>query len=387
MDHFIKDLSILLVGAGGLAYLSVCLRQPIIIAYIGAGILIGPWGMGLINNVDFIEGISHLGITLLLFLAGLTLQPSKLLNIFQKTTLVTLINCIFSFIIAWLVATVFQFNLIESVCIGLAMMFSSTILVIKLLPTTTLHHERVGAVCIGVLILQDLLAVAVLAFLRCLNSSDNAILEFTYVSARLVILIILLFVFEKYVIRRIMAQVERLQEVIFILGLSWCFGVALISYEFGIFYETGAFFAGMTLARHKIALFIHEKLKPLRDFFLVLFFFTMGAKLDLFVMGGIFWPTLILTLVFTLLKPYLLQHIFRFNRESTSFSWETGWRLGQLSEFSILIALLALELEVIGLEASQLIQLTTIMTFIVSCYIVVFRYPTPIGIEDNLKKS
>lgn len=387
MDHFINELSILLMIAGLFSYLSVILRQPVIIAYIGAGILIGPWGLAWVENVNFIEGISHLGITLLLFLAGLTLQPSKLFEIFQKTTLVVLINSLVSFLIAFSIAMAFDFNVMESLCVGFAMMFSSTILVVKLIPTTRLHHARMGAVCIGVLILQDLMAVGVLAFIRCLGSSDNAFFEFLILNFRLAVLLGILFLFERFVIRKIMSQVERIHEVIFILGLSWCFGVAFISHEMGIFYETGAFFAGVVLARHKISLFIAEKLKSLRDFFLVLFFFTMGAKLDLFMMGDVLLPAILLCAFFTIVKPYVLKRSFIFTGEKNKFSSEAGYRLGQLSEFSLLIALLALEMNVIGSRASQLIQLSTIMTFIVSSYIVVFKYPTPIGIKEQMIKD
>ena len=134
-----------------LSCLSVVLRQPVIVGYIVVGVIAGPWGLALIKNVRFIEDISHLGITLLLFLAGLNLQPSKLFEIFRKTTLVTFINCVFSLAIAFLMAVLFSFTLLESVCIGLSMMFSSTILVVKLIPTTQLHHARMGASCIGIL--------------------------------------------------------------------------------------------------------------------------------------------------------------------------------------------------------------------------------------------
>lgn len=387
MDSFLQDLSIILVGAGLLACLAVFLRQPIIIAYIVVGIIAGPWGLAYIEDVHFIEGLSHLGITLLLFLAGLTLHPQKLLEVFKKTTWVTFVGCFISAMVAGCIALLFQFSLIESTCIGFAMMFSSTILVVKLLPTTDLHHERIGAACIGVLILQDLLAVAVLAFIRCLHSADHVILNFTMLSLRLAAFIGLLFIVERFVLRGIMKYVERLHEVVFILGLGWCFGIAYISYKMGLFFETGAFFAGVVLASHRIAVFISENLKPLRDFFLVLFFFTLGAKLDFAVFQGIILATCILSAVFIFLKPYLLQWAFRTTGETPQFAKEAGVRLGQLSEFSLLIAMLALELNVIGNKAAQLIQLTTIITFIFSSYFVVLKYPTPIATKDNLIKA
>ena len=384
MESFFLDLSVVLVGAAILSFFAVLLKQPIIIAYIVCGIVIGPWGIGWIKNAEFIELISHLGITLLLFLAGLCLHPQKLVRLFRKTFFATLGNCLISFLVAFLFARFFQFGMVDSLCIGLALMFSSTILTVKLLPTTKLHQQKMGAICIGVLIMQDLLAITVLAMIRCLGAPQGVAASFGVLLIKLVIFIGILLVFEQFVLRKIMAKVERLHETLFVLGLAWCFGIATISNEMGLFYETGAFFAGVVLARHPISLFISEKLKPLRDFFLVLFFFTLGAKLDLLVMKTILLPALILGSIFIVLKPWLFKKFFVLAGETPDFAKETGIRLGQLSEFSLLVALLAFELGHISSDASQFIQLVTILTFIASSYIVVFRYPTPIGTSEKL---
>jgi len=244
MEEFIFDLSVVLVGAAILSFLAVILKQPIIIAYIVCGVLVGPWGIGLVKHAEFIEMIAHLGITLLLFLAGLCLHPQKLVMLFKKTTLVTLGNCFASFIIAFLFALIFRFGIIDSLCIGLALMFSSTILTVKLLPTTKLHQQKMGAVCIGVLIMQDLLAISVLAFIRCLDAPQGVMINFGLLIIKLCVFIGILILFEQFVLRKIMHKIERFNEALFILGLAWCFGIASISNHMGLFYETGAFFAG-----------------------------------------------------------------------------------------------------------------------------------------------
>jgi len=384
MDNIIFDLSIVLVVAGILSYCAVLCKQPIIIAYIVCGIIIGPWGIGWIKHVEFIETISHLGITLLLFLAGLCLHPQKLIGLFKKTAIVTLANCLVSFFIAFLFAWIFKFNLVDSVCVGLAMMFSSTILVVKLLPTTRLHQERMGAICISILIMQDLLAIAVLALVRCYSLSGPLFYNYGILGLKLIAFIAVLVLLEQFVLRKIMHRIERIHEALFILGLAWCFGIAIISNQMGLFYETGAFFAGVVLARHKISFFISERLKPLRDFFLVLFFFTLGAELNFLIMKDILIPALVLAGIFIVIKPLLFKWMFLKIGEEKSFSKEAGMRLGQLSEFSLLVAILAFELGHISASASQLIQLVTIFTFIISSYFVVFKYPTPIGVSEKL---
>ncbi len=387
MENFIYDLCILLVGSAILSCVAIFLKQPIIIAYIFCGVLAGPWGFGWIKHTEFIEIISHLGITLLLFLAGLCLHPQKLIELFKKTAMVTFINCIVSFLFAFVFSLLFRFAIVDSLCIALALMFSSTILTIKLLPTTTLHQQRMGALCISVLILEDLIAIAVLALIRCLDAPQGVWISFITINIKLCVFITILVLFERYVLQKIMAHIERIHEALFVLGLAWCIGIATVSHQMGLFFETGAFFAGVVLARHKIALFISEELKPLRDFFLVLFFFSLGAKLDLLIMKDIFLPAVLLAAIFVFMKPLVFKRAFVMVGEKKDFSKEIGMRLGQLSEFSLLIALLAFESGHISNRASQLIQLATILTIIASSYLIVFKYPTPIGTTDKLTRD
>jgi len=384
MERFIVELSVVLVGAAVLSYIAVLLKQPIIVAYVLCGALLGPWGAGWVTQVGFIEVISRLGITLLLFLAGLCLHPQKLMRVFKGAVPVAVGNCLFSFVLAFTFTQLFGFSRLEGLLIGLAMMFSSTILVIKLLPTTRLHHGHMGAVCIGILILQDLLAVVVLALVRTLGQPGWVAVNFGLLLVKLAGFLVVLFFFEQYILRRAMLHVERLHEILFVLGLAWCFGIASISNRMGLFYETGAFFAGVVLARHPISLFISERLKPLRDFFLVLFFFALGAQMNLGVLRQVWLPAVLLTALFCAFKPWFLKHLFLRTGENLPFSKEAGLRLGQLSEFSLLIALLAFQLGHISSAASQFIQLVTLLTFIVSSYLVVFRYPTPIGTSEKL---
>ncbi|MDD3374329.1 MAG: cation:proton antiporter [Candidatus Omnitrophica bacterium] len=387
MHDFIFDLSVVLVGTGILSILAVLLRQPIIVGYILCGVILGPWGLGLIKEVNFIQAISHLGITLLLFLAGLCLHPQHLFKLFKRTGVVTITNCALSFLIAFLFSFFMRFSFTDSVWIGIALMFSSTILTVKLLPTTKLHQERIGAVCISILIFQDLIAVGALAFLRGTYNQSLAIENTGWLLFKLVLLIAAAFLFERFALRKTLKKIDHLHEAIFITGLAWCFGVAAISNRMGLFYETGAFFAGVALAQHPIARFIADKLRPLRDFFLVLFFFALGAEFNLSIISKLFIPAFILAFVFIISKPYIFKRMLMLSGEQKSFATEAGIRLGQLSEFSLLVSLLALSIHHISIEASQFIQLVTIITFVVSSYYVVYRYKTPIGTTQKMFKD
>jgi Kef-type K+ transport system membrane component KefB len=387
MERFITDLSVLLAAAALLSFLAVLLKQPIIIAYIFCGMAIGPSGLGWVREADFIDGVSRIGTTLLLFLAGLCLHPQKLLRSFRATAPVTLGSCSVFFLAAFLLARLFGFNMTDAATIGLALMFSSTILVVKLLPTTTLHHQRMGAVAISILIMQDLLAILVLAFLRCRCSSQSQWAAFGLLIVKLCFFLGILFLIEQFVLRRIMLRVERWHESLFVLGLAWCFGIASVSHRMGLFFETGAFFAGVVLARHPISLFISERFKPIRDFFLVLFFFSLGAKLELAVLREIWMPAVVLTAIFVLIKPWVFKKLFILCGERDAFAGEAGIRLGQVSEFSLLIAVMAFQMGLITHNASQLVEFVAILTFVISSYIVISRCPTPLGTLERLRRD
>jgi len=384
MDWFIVDISILVVCAAVFSYLAILTRQPIIVAYIFCGILFGPWVLAWVKDIDFITSVSRLGITLLLFLAGIVLHPRHLARLFRRTSIVTLGGALVCFILVFAYASLFNFSPVDNLYIALALMFSSTILVVKLLPTTKLHHGKIGAVCIGILIAQDLLAIAVLVLMRGFTKEGLALLNIVTLVIKFIILASVTLLFEQFVLRKILTQVDRFHETIFIISLAWCFGIAGLSNKLGLSFEIGAFLAGVAMARHPISLFVSEQLKPLRDFFLVLFFFVLGANINLSIMPKIFIPALILTTLYMVIKPLFFMRLFRFAREEPVLAKEASVRLGQASEFSLLIAILALQLNHISLRAAQFIELVTILSMIVSSYIVVFSYPTPVGVRDAL---
>jgi len=181
-----------------------------------------------------------------------------------------------------------------------------------------------------------------------------------------------------------MLQVDRFQETIFIIGVAWCLGLAVLANQIGLSYEIGAFFAGVALARHPISLFISEKLKPLRDFFLVIFFFVLGARINLSGLNSVLFPALALAAIFISVKPVYLFQYLRLAQIEPALADEASLRMGQLSEFSLLIAIAAFSLGNITPKAFQFIELVTIATMIISAYRVVFTLPTPIGTKEKL---
>ncbi len=388
-----QDFSIIYVlflifsGAAVLATLALGIRQSLIIAYIGLGLLIGPWGMQLIDDVDLIQDIANVGIMFLLFLLGLNLQPQELIKLAGKTTIITGVSSLILLVLGYGYSLAFGYSHAESLIIGSALMFSSTIIGLKLIPTTVLHHQHTGEIIISVLLLQDIIAIFLLLVLEGSVSADVGWFAMARPALAFPLLVVFAYLLERYLLTRLIARFDRIQEYIFLLAVGWCLGMAELAEQIGLSYEIGAFVAGVSIARSPIAWFISENLKPLRDFFLIIFFVALGANFKIDVLPDIWLEALGLSLLAIALKPLLYNFLMRATHEEPARSTEVAMRLGQMSEFSLLISVMATELAIIRNEVSYLIQIATLVSFVFSSYYVVARYPTPIALDDKLRRD
>ena len=391
MDFSSITSSFFLIFSGAAVFASIALytRQPLIIAYIALGACIGPYGLSMVTDLSLLTDIGHVGIIFLLFLVGLDMQPQALWATLRKSTVVAVFSSFIFLTLGYTVAHLFGFSNMDSVVVGAAMMFSSTIIGIKLLPTTVLHHRHSGELMIGLLLLQDLLAIIVLmVLLSAAPGGDHGIgrhLATSFLSLPLLAVTALLFV--RYILLPLITRFDRFHEYIFLLAIGWCLGLAEAASALGLSGEIGAFIAGITIATSPISQYIAVSLKPLRDFFLILFFFSVGARFDLALMNQVLAPTIILSALVLSLKPVAYRFLLKGVSEQRSLAWDLGFRLGQASEFSLLIAYVAIGGALISEQASLLIQATTIITLLVSSYIVVLNYPTPIAISDHLRRD
>ena len=374
-------------GAAVLACLVMYSRQPLIITYIALGALIGPYGLGYIQNVELLKEAAEVGIIFLLFLLGLDMQPSALVSVLKKATNVTLISSALFALIGGTFAWFWGFSPTECLVIGAAMMFSSTIIGIKLLPTTVLHHRHSGELMVGLLLLQDFLAIFVLILL--LSGQTGQIDYMTLGKAVIAVPLLALAAWQvtQRLLLPIMAKFDRIQEFTFLVAIGWCMGMAELAHSLGLSLEIGAFIAGITLATSPISQYIALSLKPLRDFFLVVFFFAIGAGFNLGMISDIWLPALILAALILAIKPTVFTFLLRNKSDSEGLAWDIGFRLGQISEFSLLIVFLAFDTALISEKASLLVQATAIITFLVSSYIVVFNFPNPIAVSEKLRRD
>ena len=401
-------------GAAVVATLALFTRQSMLVAYILVGAILGPFGLKLISDSHIVDETAQIGIMFLLFLLGLDLPLGNLFRMLRDATVTTVVSGLSFLILSVIVCWFFKFSWVDSVVIGLAMMFSSTIIGLKLLPTTVLHHQRIGEVVVSVLLSQDILAIFVLlilgfwevssgggytqasALLASSSGAGKAVVlhanfNFWVVMKTLVGIPALLFVgyfAERHVIYPLFKRFNRIKEYVFLLSIGWCLALSEIAHLFGLSMEIGAFIAGVSLATSPIASYIAENLKPLRDFFLIVFFFSIGAGFDFYLLPKVIFPVIIIGAAILLCKPLVYRYLLRsFDKSERSQAWEVGFRLGQASEFSMLIAVLAYQEHMISQLAYIVIQAVTLLTFIVSSYLVVLIYPSPMSSNPTLRRD
>ncbi len=386
-DSIVFSIFLIFTGAAVLAGIALYARQSMLVAYILLGVLAGPWGFRLVTDATTIKGIGHVGIIFLLYLLGLNLHPQKLLTMLREALMVTILSSLVFAVVGALIALAFGFKALESVLIGAVMMFSSTIIGLKLLPTTALHHRHAGEIIISVLLLQDIIAILILLLLNGLARESLPLHDALLLLMSLPALALIAWFGERFLILRLIKRFDTIQEFVFLTAIGWCLGIATLGHAMGLSYEMGAFIAGVALATSPIATFIAESLKPLRDFFLIMFFFALGAGFAMPMLSQIALPAAVLAVSMLTLKPLVFRYLLVREEEPERLSREIGVRLGQVSEFSLLIAVLALNAGVIGQQASYLIQATTLMTFVVSSYVIMVRYPTPIAVNEQLRRD
>jgi len=387
-SHAISHIIFLIFfGTAVLSTAALFTRQSMLVAYIVLGACLGPWGLKLVSNSDIIKQAGDIGIVFLLFLLGLHLQPQNLFHSLRKMSMITLSSSFIFFAMAFVTCLAFGYDLNQSIVIAIAAIFSSTIIGLKLLPTTILHHQHTGELVISILLLQDILAIIAILIIQIIGDSSGTANNLWLIAIAFPILLTLAYLFQKYVLTFLLSRFDKIHEYIFILSIGWCLLMAELSGYFGLSEEIGAFIAGVALASNPISFYIAESLKPLRDFFLVLFFFSIGASFNFGYFNQVFASACILALFTLLLKPMIFSYLLHRSGEVRSVSWEIGVRLGQMSEFSLLIIYLAQQTHLLPDADAAMAQATIIFTFIASCYWTVMRYPTPLASTDKLRRD
>ena len=384
----LESFFLIFFGAALLATVALYTRQPLIVAYIIIGCMFGPNALGWVADADLLLEIAEIGIIFLLFLVGLDLPPNKLKNMLGQSVLTALVSSVVFFAVGFGVLAGFGYTIAEAMIGGIAAMFSSTIMGIKLLPTTVLHHRHIGEIVVSLLLIQDLIAIIALLVLAGYSAgSGDTIGNLVMLVVALPVLVAGSFLAVRFLVVPLIQRFDAFHEFIFLLAIGWCLAIASVAHAAGLSYPIGAFISGVALANSPIAQYIAESLRPLRDFFLILFFFSVGAAIDPALLLEVLLPTAFLAIALVALKPAVFRGLLHWRGERKRDAWEVGYRLGQASEFSLLVTYVAGSTALLSEAAAHVIQGATVITLLLSTYLVILRYPSPIAVSAELRRD
>ncbi len=364
------QLSVILVIVAIVAFVMKLLKQPLIVGYILTGILVGPSLLNLAGGNEAFEVFSEIGIVLLLFIIGLELSVAVIRKLGKPVFLTAAAILLTIGTIGYLVGTAFSFTTTEALLIGLAMFFSSTIIIAKVLSDKKEITRLNGQIAIGVILLDDIVATFALLFVAANGSGDSLdAVDIGLLILKGIIMIAVLALLSTKVLPRVVKSVAKSQELLFLFALAWGFGVATIIHLVGFSIEIGALFAGVALAHLPYAGQIGARLKPLRDFFIILFFISLGEHLQLSNLANAVIPAVALSLVVLILKPLVVMVSLGVLGYTRRTSFKTGINLSQISEFSIILIVLAASTGAIGQSVAAVVTLVALITITVSTYL------------------
>ncbi|MFH1978738.1 MAG: cation:proton antiporter [Candidatus Aenigmatarchaeota archaeon] len=366
------DIGVIIIIATVLSYFARLFKQPMILAYIVTGILVGPSVFNIISSFDETFVFAELGVAFLLFLVGLNLN-FKILKDVGKTSIITGIGQVFFTVaIGYVLSAFFGFGFLESLYISIALAFSSTIIIVKLLSDKNDMDSLYGKISIGFLIIQDIIAIIILLILNSLGTGDIQTLLFTNV-INFIILFGVVIIFSKYLLPFLISKTAKNSELLFLSGISWLLVMALLSTYLGFSVEIGALLAGISMAPLPYQYEIGSRLKPLRDFFLIFFFIFLGAQMTFTMVQSLMVPVVILSIFVLLGNPLIvmvLMGAMGYRRRTSLFS---GLTVAQISEFSLVMVALGFTLGHIGADIVSMVTMVGIITITISSYMIMYN--------------
>jgi Kef-type K+ transport system membrane component KefB/Trk K+ transport system NAD-binding subunit len=372
MDPIFIQLAIILSVAFIVAYIIKLFKQPIIIGYILAGIIISPFILRSGASTELIHTFSQFGIAFLLFVVGLHLNPRVIKEIGTSSLLIGLGQMILTFGLGYGVSLLLGFSSITGIYVGIALSFSSTIIIMKLLSDKQHLDSLYGKISIGILIIQDLVAIAVLMIISSVSGGLGAG-GFEFQNLLIGIgLIVFLFLCGFYILPRLTKNIAKHQELLFLFSIFWCFLIAALFGYIGFSIEIGALIAGIVLSVSPYSVEISSKIRPLRDFFLIIFFIILGLNMPILDLGSVVVNALILSAVVLIAKPLILMLLTSWFRYTKRTTFLVGSTLAQISEFSLIVLLLGVSVGHISTGILHTLTLTLIITLFISTYGIIY---------------
>ncbi len=373
------ELALLLLIAAVVGAVAVRLRQPVLIAYIVVGIAVGPAGLELVKAHDEIDLLAQIGVAVLLFLVGLKLDIPHVRHIGPVALATGLGQLAFTIAIGYVLILAMGRDWLSALYVAVALTFSSTIIIIKLLSDKRELDSLHGRIAVGFLIVQDIavvLAMMAMSALRTTEGSEAAWLPVAAsVGARVLAAAVVLYVLMRYVLPWLTRLMARSQELLLIFAIAWGTALAALGEWAGFSKEAGAFLAGFSLASTPFRDAVGARLTGIRDFMLLFFFIDLGARLDFSTLGSELWPAAVLSLFVLIGNPLIVMAIMGAMGYRKRTGFMAGLTVAQISEFSIIFVAMGISLGHVGLDALGLTTLVGVVTIALSTYMIIYSQP------------
>ncbi|KKR86932.1 MAG: Transporter, CPA2 family [Candidatus Uhrbacteria bacterium GW2011_GWF2_41_16] len=373
LESLFFEIGGVLVAAAGFSFLAYLLRQPLIIAYILTGLFVGPNLLAVTHASDVFDTLSQIGVAFLLFTVGMGLNWKRVKEVGGVALASGAGQVLFTSLIGWFVARALGFDLITSIFLSIAFSFSSTIIIIKLLMDKDDLETLYGKISVGFLLVQDVIAMIILLVVGSLKQGGELgdVLGSSFLKGALVVIAI--WFLSKYVVPSVVRMAAASQELLLLFALGWCFAVAGLLVFFGFGVEMGALIAGISLSGTPFEREIHARVRPLRDFFLVLFFIMLGTHLPLADIGIILRPAMIFSFFILFGNPIIMLLVMRALGYHPQTGFLAGTTVGQISEFSFIMLGAGIVAGYIPVTILPLATFVGLLTIGVSTYLIKYN--------------
>lgn len=372
------EMAVLLLVASIIGAIGVRLRQPLIVAFIAVGILVGPSVLGWVSANDQVDLLAKMGIALLLFVVGLKLDLHIIRTMGPVALATGLGQVFFTSVVGFIIAIALGMTPVTALYVAVALTFSSTIIIVKLLSDKREVDALHGRIAIGFLIVQDIVVVLVMIGLTALGEATDAVAlgqEAVEVLVKGGLFIVVIGLLMRYALTPLLHQLARSRELLVLFAITWAISLGAVGVHLGFSKEVGAFLAGVSLASTPYREVIGARLVSLRDFLLLFFFIDLGARLDLATLGVQVVPALVFSLFVLVGNPLIVMAIMGVMGYRKRTGFLAGLTVAQISEFSLILGALGLSLGHIDANTMGLITLVGLITISASTYMILYSHP------------
>jgi CPA2 family monovalent cation:H+ antiporter-2 len=394
IGQIVQDFAVIMIVASAMALISFKLKQPMVIGYIGAGIIIGPYTppFSFILNVEVLNLFAEIGIILLLFVVGMEFPIEKLRSIGRKAFIIAISEAFGTFLAGYLVGQVaLNFSFFDSLFLALAISVTSTVIVMRVLEELNTLKEEASVLILGVAIIEDIIIISMLAILQSVSSTGNlSFIDIGFSIGITIAFIAGVLVIGSKTVPKLVDYVSRTNQhdVLVVVILSVAFGLSVIAYQIGISVAAGAFFAGVLIAESKSHAVSRVLATPIRDMFAALFFVSVGALMDISLLPLFIVPALVLIAVSLIAKFLTVYLAAKYQRFSKLTSLRAGIGLSSSGgELALVVAKGGVDIGVTSSFLLPMVGAMTIITTFISPYIIKFGWKFVESFVNKSKKT